>query len=60
MSGAVTNTNQRSANLGSQAYSQWQANLVSGAQCPAPVDTGVIGVQIDSRFYLADKSAYDK
>lgn len=59
VSGTVTNTGQRSVNLGSQAYAAWQGNLVSGSQCPNPLDTGVMGASVNGQLIITNKAAYD-
>jgi len=36
---------------------KWQGNLVSGGQCPNPVDSGVVGIKQDQTFYIANLAA---
>lgn len=57
--GVVTNTGQKSVNLGSRAYASWSGNLVSGSQCPNPLDSGVTGIKRGDEFTVVNKAAYD-
>jgi len=56
----ITNNGMTSAALGSQAYASWTGNLVSGSQCPNPLDSMVMGVNQGGNFRITSKSAYDQ
>jgi hypothetical protein len=62
--GTVGSISQKSVALAdnsgkTRAIATWNGNLVSGEQCPNPLDAGVTGVKDSSGFLISTKAAYD-
>ena len=60
VSGTINSQSASNIQLGNRAYASWSGNLVSGTQCPNPLDSGVSAVTLNGNPRITSKSGYDE